>query len=274
MSDSLKRPMSSRERPASGRSNRPSSRPGSARVAMGRPSSASPFSARTAARVTRLNEPLEVNKVYLRDTSKLTPRIGSTMLPPSRYPTRYVDKDKDIVRRRKPPICPQSWIDSHSGERPDLSKADSEMRRTLSETFVDANAGRIEEYSYEFRGKSPRTIKEMIINSSQFGRVMGGLEHKQRSVGKGTSSFQLKSCLFEDHLEPVKKISSYDPNILSYNTSRAARDAKRKQLFASDSKLNGRDTTHVRGYRHIPEYGNFSSFSGHLVKNQGAILNR
>lgn len=262
MDSTVKRPSSSRERPASGRTNIASvHRPISARDEY-------------ASRAMQLNEPLRVNRLYLSDRSELTPRIGSTMLPPSRYPTGNVDKDNDIVRRKKPAITPQSWIDNNLAQRKGLKNPDMELKRSISQAFLDQNYGRIEEYRLEYRGQSPRTISHMMINSSHFGRELSELEHKARSVGKGTSSYQLKTCLYESNHEPVHTISTPDPNILSFNTSRKIRDEKISKLFAPEVQLHATDKKFNRGYRHIPEYGNFSSYSGHLVKNQGAILNR
>jgi hypothetical protein len=263
MASSMKRPHSSRERPVSGRTNiAPSPRPSSAR-----PSSAS--------RAAKLNDPLTVNRLYLADRSDLTPRIGSTMLPPSRYPTVYVDKDKDIVRYNKPPITPQSYIDNNRAQRRIVKNPETELKRSISETFVDKNYGRIQEYRLEYRGQTPRTITHMMINSSEFQKEMAQLDNKSRSVGKGTSSFQLRTCLYEGNLqEPVHTISTGDPNILSFNTSRRMRDDKVKKLFAPEVHLHATDKKYNRGYNHIPEYGNFSRYSGHLIKNQGAILNR
>ena len=276
------RPQSSRERPVSGRSNRAST--SNPQIERHRPYSAnatavdrSPLTSdSSASSIRRLNEPLLVNRIYLSEKSDMTPRLGSTMLPPSRYPTQYVDKDKDVVRYKRPPICPQSWIDANNHRPLPYSKLSGEVKRNLSETFVDANIGTIQEYRLEFRGKSPRTIKELIVHSDDFGRTFSALEKQKRSVGRGSSSAQLRSCLFEGAAQPIKTISTYDPNILSFHTSRSARDQKLKRLFTSpESNLhNIVDRSHVRGYKHIPEYGNFSALSGHLVKNQGAMLNR
>lgn len=254
------RPNSSRSRPPSGRSN-----------ILNTPRSASNSRPNTPTTIKNLNEPLIVNRKYCANDDPITPRNVPTMLPPSRYPTVY--SGPETPPKKKVLSCPEGWIEEQKRVRPPLPNS-PEIRNKIAHDFIENNHDRMHEYRFEFTNKSPRSIHTMLVNTKEFGTIMNELTHKERSRKIGTSSYQVTKCLDERSAKPVHDISSWDPNIPSLSTSRSKRELQINRLFAPTVSLHATEKRFNRGYCHAPEYGNFSSYQGCLIKNQGTMLSR
>eukprot|EP00602_Paraphysomonas_sp_CaronLab_P000736 CAMPEP_0185028864 /NCGR_PEP_ID=MMETSP1103-20130426/14928_1 /TAXON_ID=36769 /ORGANISM="Paraphysomonas bandaiensis, Strain Caron Lab Isolate" /LENGTH=143 /DNA_ID=CAMNT_0027563427 /DNA_START=417 /DNA_END=848 /DNA_ORIENTATION=- len=143
----------------------------------------------------------------------------------------------------------------------------------MTQKFIEKHAGRMHEFRYEYTNKSPRTIRDSIVKSPHYNKLMDELQHKERVLTKGTSSYNMRQCLSNDRQKSVRELQ-FDPHINSLNTSRNDRDEKMRRLFAAETKLHATDKRHSRGYMHVPDYGNFSNYNGYLVKNRGTMLSR
>jgi hypothetical protein len=250
------RPQSSRSRPPSGRSNVTTARSNS------RP--------QTPSTITNLNEPLIVNRKYCGNHDPITPRNVTPMLPKSRFPTVYAGPE--TPPKRKVLTCPEGWIEEQLRVKPPIRDS-MENRTKIAQEFIDHNLDRMQEYRFEYTNKSPRTLQEMLVNTKGFGSLMNELQHKERARKIGTSSHQINSSLDERGAKSVRDVS-WDPNITTLSTSRSKREIQVNRLFAPTVALHATEKKFNRGYCHAPEYGNFSSYQGCLVKNQGAMLSR
>lgn len=219
-----------------------------------------------------LNEPLIVNRGYCGTDELLIAERNGTLLPPSKFPT----VPPPSPQNRKVLSCPTTWVDEASNPiKPPSKSLTKDDKFKMSTQFIENNLGRMQEYRTEYLGKSPSAVRELIMDTDtdQFLPLWNELQHKQRARKKGTSSFQLRRCLEDDHLTSIREFQ-YDPYIQRLPSSREDRGRRMQTLFAPETHLHATEKPHNRGYRHAPEYGNFSNFKGHLIKNQGTMLDR
>lgn len=265
------RPLSSRQR-----------RPGSASnyhqtCQNGVLSARRPASARAndpdSARIRNITDPLYVNRNVSRDIFDLVDtthsKLALSALPPSRHPT-VTPYEFEKPRYKKPPITPQEWINQNSAPAFNI-KADREERKVIVRKFIERNIDYMGEYNTDYKQKSHHDIYNLIMDSNNFNSTMLQLQAKERNIRKGNSSRQVKTALKDDHLSSIYE-PRFDPFILTYQSPRDLRQQKMISLFAPS--LSERNIENIRGYKHAPEYGNFSDYNNCLVRNQSAMLNR
>jgi hypothetical protein len=291
--------LSSRERRPStaGNSNRNqvSSRQASSRQASSRPiSSSRPASSRQAARpvITRqestcrksheqLNDPILVNLKYSCDLRPVNKGYPPTIDPNhERYPT-VCPNDNLKTRPRRPLTCPQAFVHANMNptweENPQYRpRVDGQMRREVSQHFIENNYEYMGEYRPEYRDKTPRAIRDEMVKDLAFCSTMRELKKKECSVKNGTSSHLIRSTIRHrghDHNNRDTG-TNFDPFIQSLHSSREQRVDKMTRLFMPQTKEMSHDKTFNRGYRHDSEFKNFSAFNGHLIRNKGTMLER
>jgi hypothetical protein len=262
------RPYSARQRPPSGRSNMHGSP-----APFQRPQSATAVPASTKSIVIQIPDPT-------RCINPASPRIHPSIFEPSRYPTiPPVDppptkKHSHLVEHLHPTqhkhdhSPSEHWL-NHSEA---ISHVDSDVKREVAIKFLSRNRDRLWKIHSEFRDTSPKKVFNEIndIDHEKFVPLMKHFHSKERVLNLSGSD-RLKHQIIDEHLEPPKKHPK-DPFSTSLQTSREERIMwMEADLSAEASRVT---RIHRRGYQHLPEVGNFSSYVGHLNRNRGAILNR
>jgi hypothetical protein len=227
----------------------------------------------TSEKFRNITDPLYVNRHQSRDifdTLQSTHKMVTTVLAPSRHPTVLPNEQENLNRYKRPPICPQKWIDDN--DQPEFKCDGShEEKKKITRQFIEKNVQYMGEYKYEFRNKSPQEIYDVIMSSPSFNSTMLDLKMKERVIRSGTSSKHLKS-LFSDNSKVSLHQPKFDPFIQSLQTPRDLRKQKMESLFAP--AMENRTSDFGRGKSHVVEYGNFSNFNGYLNKNSSTMLNR
>ncbi len=194
-------------------------------------------------------------------------------LPKSRFPTV---PPRDITppgKWKRPLTCPQKWLAQQeekswfekSDFRTNLNEAE---KRNIIMSFISRNKNDMWKYDPQFRNKSLNEICDDIMSQQNFLNVMRGYCLQERSQKLGTSSAKMMSAL-SNRQTAIGEIC-HDPFIASIHTSRMDRSERMTRLMTPSCEKS----EFARGYRHAPEYGNFSAFNGILKSNSGAVLNR
>lgn len=194
-------------------------------------------------------------------------------LPKSRFPTVPPQDVSPPGKWKRPLTCPQKWIAQqeekswfeNSDFRTNLNEAE---KRNIIMSFINRNKNDMWKYDPQFRNKPADEICDHIICERNFLNVMRGYCLQERSQKLGTSSAKMMSAL-SNRQTTIGEVRN-DPFIASIHTSRMDRSERMTRLMTPSTEKS----EFARGYRHAPEYGNFSAFNGILKSNSGAVLNR
>lgn len=202
------------------------------------------------------------------------------MLPPSRFPTvpSLESDDPPGSRYKRPLMCPHWWVEESSKPQPfektDFrTNVDVEEKRALASEFIARNSDRMAIFDPSYRDKSNDEILEDLIYAPGFINAMGKLSILERTYVKGTSSDNVKKCLYKSKMTTIGEPK--DPFIRTLSTPREVQTQKITRLLTPATAGPEAATREFRrGYCHLPEYGNFSRYNGILKSNEQAVLNR
>lgn len=214
-----------------------------------------------------------VPTMYVEKEYKLKP-----VLPPSRHPTCPPPKQQSPGRYRRPLICPQSWLDADK-EPPLTTTLDfaamqnSKLKMKLAREFIQTNRHRMGVFDQKNSKMTPHQICDDMVNTENFANMLLDFKLKERGFNIGSSA-QVKSTFADDGYNSLGEIKN-DPFLASLKTSRGQRESRLHTMLAASTESNldfvnnnPRELTRFRrGYRHAPEYGNFSAFNGLLIAN-------
>lgn len=228
---------------------------------------------------SELNDPLVVNKTYCHEDFRSNGHRYPPMLKPNhdRFPT--VPREKlDLKKSNRPLSCPKEFIDRNLNpsweENPQyIPHVGLDLKASASQHFIENNFEYMSEFRPEYRNKSPRSLRNEIVNSAAFCSTMRELKRKEHSVKNGTSSYYVRKSLSYKGNESDNN-ETIDPFIMTKNTSRESRQDKMNKLLLPHTREMSLSKTFNRGYQHDPEFKNFSAFNGHLLKNKGSMLER
>ena len=197
-------------------------------------------------------------------------------LPPSRFST--VPKLEEIPKSRymRPLRCPQSWLDRNAVDENDVRHMGFEIlnnrkeKQKLSRKFIEANINRLSKFNPEYANKTPQEVCNLMMDHNNFGGLMVSYKKREKTLNFSTSN-QTKETFNDNGYNSLGEITN-DPFIASSTTPRHVRELRMSKLLSpsiSHTVFKTDDNPHRfrRGYRHAPEYGNFSAFNGLLVKN-------
>jgi hypothetical protein len=203
------------------------------------------------------------------------------MLPPSRFPTvASLDSGRPPGSRRSRPLaCPDWWLEENAKPKPmektDFrTNVDVEEKKAIASEFIARNSDRMAIYDHSFREMSNDEILEHLIQMPAFMNTMGKLGVLERTYVMGTSSDNVKKCLYKNKMTTIGEPK--DPFIRTLSTPREVQTQRITRLLTPGT-ATGADTASRefrRGYCHLPEYGNFSRYNGILKTNEQAVMNR
>jgi hypothetical protein len=200
------------------------------------------------------------------------------VLPPSRHPTVPPVTQRSPGRYKKPLIAPQTWLAKDC--EPELvmtldfaALQNEKLKRKLSREFIEANRHRMGLYDPIYSKMNPNAICRHMMATPNFANLLLDYKAKEKGFNIG-SSMQVKATFADDGFNSLGEVQN-DPFLASMKTSRGMRESRLHQMLAASSKANlelvhndPRELTRFRrGYRHAPEYGNFSAFNGLLIAN-------
>lgn len=179
---------------------------------------------------------------------------------------------------------------------------DPEARDVIARKWITRNIDRMAAVHNAFAGKTQRQVHDMITNTPDFGKTMVSLESQERTFDQGVNSSQMKEGMTRASARRSPRelgISSHrgsstaagpefagagrrhyankmrwrnDPNRIpfdpfgnSLNTSRSEREARQERLFRPTLEDTSKYFNRTRGT--IPEYGNFSAYTGALISS-------
>lgn len=240
----------------------------------------------TSEKLRDLNDPARVLRPFsaegkVHDAHKKRPPI----LPKSRHsavpeidPTLGVPKKR--LGRHANLICPEGWVENNLKpnwfETLDQGSAlfDIEAKTMLCREFVEKNRNQLWKYDLKYLNRTPRGVADELFDHPNFVKKFQTYHDKERKMVLSNSN-QMKAVLRDDEYNSLGEISSsQDPFLQGFNTSRNERSNKMINLLSTACSINGGASVCRRGYKHAPEYGNFSTFNGLLQANKGALLNR
>lgn len=202
------------------------------------------------------------------------PVVRESIFAPSRYPTippQEPEKPRRLMR------CPEDWLrqcnDHHWITTTEhVHTLDPSHKHEVSSDLIGRNHHRLWKFDLKYLNKTPHhALSDAVdLHDSKFVTHMRGL-HKKEKVLNLSGSHNVHSCFKDDHLHPVYQ-PAHDPFTMSYGTSREAKIFHREKLLSHHT--NNMEKKHNRGYRHLPEVNNFSTFNGILNTNKHTILNR
>jgi hypothetical protein len=145
--------------------------------------------------------------------------------------------------------------------------SDEEKDRHLR-SFIERNRDRLWKFDLKFIGKSPGKVYRELANDYHLIDKMKSYHHKENNIKLGSSE-KVTKCLKDDHLKSIKP-EIFDPFKISMKpTIDMQKNEKISRLFAPPVTSNFK-----RGYRHEPEFGNFSTYVHILKKNEPSALKR
>jgi len=235
---------------------------------------------------SKWNDTLLVSRQFSpRDPSVPKPKHFPPIFPRSSYPT--VPPYEEPPRRKRPLACPRQWIEenqkSSEYDRTTLEDpANFHIKDEIVKEFIERNRDQLGQLDQSFYNKTPREIRRLILDDSNFLSTMETLNKREKCIALGTS-INTKECLEYNTTPSFSSSSSsaflhepqqhtLDPYATSLTTTRSARERKVLNLFQPAAM--DVDKRHHRGYDHTPEYGNFSKFNGLLKANAGSVLKR
>lgn len=199
------------------------------------------------------------------------------------YPPPTIAVPDEIPRSRLRPLtCPQEWIENNS--KTDLfdksgfnvEVADSE-RKYFAKQFVERNQDSLWKYNTEYIGKTPRTVYKEIAGDYYLHSKITQLYYKEKLLNN-QSSDRLRNSLKDDHLAENRAHPFVsDPFAATTSTSRREFRSRRAEALQSGTAAmvtEDQFVKHRRGYKHEPEYGNFTLLTGILQKNEGTMIKR
>lgn len=226
------------------------------------------------AKIKQMNDPLHFHRPFSpKDPFYNESKALSPVLPRSRYPT-IPENESDSLRKR-PTTCPPTWLErSQQVDVFDRSSMqgnlDEDLKKRYCQSFVERNRQQLWKFDTAYLRKTPRTVCGAIVNDPDYMAIMTRNVAKEK-VFRLSGSDQTKNCL----TYPDTGISSHrgaaDPFIVTVTTSRVDRERRRVALLGSSPPA---DKSNRRGYKHAPEYGNFSRFNSVLKSNQAAVMKR
>lgn len=245
------------------------------------------LSAHEEAIYRRVNDPLSYWRPFSPpDDAARSNRLFAPMLP------RSLDPTIPPVSPRKPPLhppnCPAEWIaKSHAPAPFDAASTKfvhtSEEKVKVAREFIERNRGRLWKYDLRYMKKTPRTVCEDIVNDDNFLGLMSRYVQKERTLNLSSSDSTIQCLTYPEEVQGERRHTSSlrrshaeppppDPFAASWTTSRSAREGRVRKLF--QPAMEQRDTRHVRGFAHAPEFGTFSRYNSILKTNKGALLER
>jgi len=238
------------------------------------------------AKVRQMNDPLHYHRPFspkdpFFNESKALPPV----LPRSRYPT--IPENEPEALRQRPTTCPPTWLEKSQQvdvfERSSMNgNLNEDLKKKYCQSFVERNLQQLWKFDTAYLRKTPRTVCGTIVNDPDYMGIMTRNIAKEK-VFRLSGSDQTKNCLtypdagFSSHRGVADPfiVSSHrgvaDPFIVTLTTSRVDRERRRIALLGSSPPA---DKSNRRGYKHAPEYGNFSRFNGVLKSNQAAVMKR
>jgi len=198
------------------------------------------------------------------------------VLPQSRYHTLQYVTNQEPEKRRYPLRCPPEFIDrNNEGPKPIINEfIDSEeevmqKKITASREFILKNRHQIWKMDRRFFNKTPQEICHIMVNDdSNFNKRMEAYKNIERIINTSSSNL-ISGCLKDDHLNSLGEITT-DPYLMStMGTSRVSRIEKMTTLLKPG--LVHPNDSHRRGYKHAPEFGNFSLFVGFRNMNAAGL---
>mmetsp|Transcript_17439 Transcript_17439/g.17533 ORF Transcript_17439/g.17533 Transcript_17439/m.17533 type:complete len:255 (-) Transcript_17439:79-843(-) len=173
--------------------------------------------------------------------------------------------------------CPDEFLHTNQEHEldlniPKLGTLAVEERGALVSSFIARNGDNMWKYDPSFRGKSQQEIYDNICNKKDFASSMAKYSNLEKKFNLSTSSNHIKSCLHQGDVTPLHQPTNYDPFLSSIQTTRTAREDRVRALFGPS--LSQHVNMNPRGEKHAVEWGNFSSFVGHLKKNEMAMIKR
>lgn len=202
---------------------------------------------------------------------KLLPPI----LPRSRYPT-IPPIIEEVKHYPKKLCCPDNWIDKIRMqswlEQADVStNFDFDSKEAFTRDFVQRNQHQLWKYDLQYMKMSPQQVCDHLLsNTAGFLSLMRGYQFKERALQLSSSDNMSNTLTSTKMLTLTHREPNYDPFILSLKTSREEREQKMTKTLANNIFIKD----NRRGYKHAPEYGNFSNFCSILKTNEGATLQR
>lgn len=197
-----------------------------------------------------------------------------TFLPRSRFPTVPPIEPVPASKYRRPPIAPK-WFLEQNAKPTVFDKADFRMdideaeKSELVDEFMSRNKHRMALYDYSYKNKKFPEIREDMMSADRFLNQMTTYAHRERSYVCGTSSARMKSLMDQSHQESIGEAK--DPFLTSLRSSRADHNQKLNNILGTHKHV---PSEHTRGFRHAPEYGNFSNLNGILKSNENSVLQR
>lgn len=217
----------------------------------------------------QLNDPLRVLKPNFIDSSRNPPL--KPFLPESSDPT--LPSPEISGRRYKRPLsCPKIYLENQ--KKADLfdksaltACVNDETKIKVCRSFIERNRDRLWKYDSNYLKKTPRSICKEMISSANFVEDITIKLKKERNF-KLSNSENTAACLrYEDNSREI-----FDPFMSSLSSSRDSQRSRINRLF--EPSISNYERKYNRGYRHTPEYGNFSSLNSLLKKNEATSLKR
>lgn len=282
------RPLSARQRAPVAKSNVNTTdlrqdRPHSAAATRSSPATNSPRSCSSTPR-NRGGLPVcpTVGPTHVESKTCLEPTLPWTVpspryppvLAPSRFSTVPLPEETPKNRYKRPPICPQKWLDaqqSGSSTSATLSHldltdlVDPNVKKRLIREFIEKNRDRLPRFNSQYAKLDHNEVYRMMMKEENIAALLLRYELREQKLNASSSRF-VKASLNDDGYNSLGEIKN-DPFLMSLNTSRRTRQERLSQLFTPNALKDQAETKFRRGYNHAPEYGNFSRYNGLMVLN-------
>lgn len=198
-------------------------------------------------------------------------------LPPSRFST--VPKPEEIpkTRYKRPLICPQSWLDNNAVDKDDIRNMgvellnDKKVKLMLSRKFIEDNVNRLARFDPTYAGMTHQEVCTHMMNHNNFSGMLMSYRKREKVLNFSNSN-QTKETFNDDGYNSLGEVKN-DPFLASCTTPRIVRELRMSKLLTPSvshtvlTANNNNPHRFRRGYRHVPEYGNFSAYNGLLVRN-------
>jgi hypothetical protein len=177
--------------------------------------------------------------------------------------------------RTKTLQCPETWIRKNmqpswleDSQQQPILPAEEKVR--VARKFIERNKDRLWKFNTAYLHRSPREIADELVADRGFVPVMQHYVSKEKTF-KVKLSEGMQRCM-RDPLKEAHPQRFDDPFIMTMGSARDQRMERRMRTLAPQAA--SLDKFRFRGYRHIPEIGNFSKYNSMLKTNKDAILQR
>eukprot|EP01038_Epipyxis_sp_PR26KG_P007899 gene7899-10722_t len=220
-----------------------------------------------------LNDPINIFRPFTPERKVMNAHIvNPPILPKSRFPT--VPLPITARKPSRPITCPEEWIKTN--QKPDLFEKssfhnnlslDSSIKKEYSQQFCERNQDQLWKFDTNYLYKTPRTVCYSLQTDPDFVTKATKFHMVEKKM-KVSGSHEAAACLIDRRIP--NKI--FDPFATSITTSREERE--QRVLDSLVPSITNVVKDNRRGYKHAPEFGNFSGFNAMLKQNAGATLKR